>query len=47
MLGGRAVRVRYDWTDITPSSARWAQSFSFDGGATFEPNWFIDLTRLR
>ena len=47
VLGGRDVRVRYDWTDITPTSARWTQSFSFDGGETFEPNWFIELTRLR
>jgi hypothetical protein len=47
VLGGRAARVRYDWTDITPASARWTQSFSFDGGATFEPNWIMELTRLR
>ncbi len=46
VFGERAVRVRYDWTDITPSSARWTQSFSFDSGATFEPNWFMELTRL-
>ena len=47
VLGDREVRVRYEWTDITPTSARWTQSFSFDGGATFEPNWFIELTRVR
>ena len=46
VLGGRAARVRYDWTDITPASARWTQSFSFDGGATFQPNWVMDLSRL-
>jgi hypothetical protein len=46
VLGDREVRVRYEWTDITATSARWTQSFSFDGGATFEPNWFIELTRV-
>ena len=45
-LGGREVRVRYEWKDITPSSAHWEQSFSFDGGRTFETNWIIDLTRM-
>jgi hypothetical protein len=44
-LGGRDVKVRFDWTDITPSSARWEQSFSFDGGESFEPNWIMELTR--
>jgi hypothetical protein len=47
VLGGREVRVRYEWTDITPTSARWTQSFSLDGVATFEPNWFMELTRVR
>jgi hypothetical protein len=46
VIGGRELKVRYEWTDITPSSARWEQSFSFDGGRTFEPNWIMELTRV-
>jgi hypothetical protein len=46
VLGGRAVKVRFDWKDITPSSARWEQSFSFDEGRSFEPNWIMELTRI-
>lgn len=45
VLGGRALRVRYEWKDITPSSARWEQSFSFDEGGSFETNWIAELTR--
>jgi hypothetical protein len=44
-LDGRPVKVRFDWTGITPSSARWEQSFSFDGGRSFETNWVMELTR--
>lgn len=44
-LGGREVRVRYEWSDITPSSAHWEQSFSLDGGKTFVTNWINQLTR--
>ena len=44
-LDGRDVKVRFDWTDITSSSARWKQSFSFDGGESFEANWIMELTR--
>jgi hypothetical protein len=45
-IDGREVRVRYEFTDITSSSARWQQSFSFDGGGTFVPNWIMELTRV-
>lgn len=42
---GRPIRVRFLWTDITPSSCRWQQAFSPDGGATWETNWVMDFTR--
>ncbi len=27
-------------------SARWEESFSFDGGKTFELNWAMEFVRL-
>lgn len=39
------VRVRFLWTDESPSSARWEQAFSVDGGATWETNWIMRATR--
>ncbi|HET7855748.1 MAG TPA: hypothetical protein VFL41_04765 [Gaiellaceae bacterium] len=45
-IDGHELKVRYDWTGITPSSAHWEQSFSFDGGRTFDPNWIMELTRI-
>jgi hypothetical protein len=44
-LGGMPIGVRFDWTGISASSARWEQAFSFDGGATWKPNWLMLLAR--
>jgi hypothetical protein len=42
---GRAILVRYVWLNISPKSARMEQSFSPDGGKTWERNWICELTR--
>ena len=42
---GRALLVRYVWLNISPKSARMEQSFSPDGGKTWETNWICELTR--
>jgi hypothetical protein len=42
---GRPVRVRYRWSDITDTSARWEQAFSPDRGETWETNWIMDFIR--
>src|SRR5262249_19730856 len=41
---GRAILVRYVWLNISPKSARMEQSFSADGGKTWETNWTCELT---
>jgi hypothetical protein len=42
---GRLVRLRFIWSQITPTSARWEQALSPDGGATWETNWVMELRR--
>jgi hypothetical protein len=42
---GRAILVRFVWADISPHSARMEQSFSADGGKTWEVNWICELSR--
>lgn len=42
---GRTILVRYMWLDISPTSARMEQSFSDDGGKTWEVNWICELSR--
>src|SRR5215469_10238719 len=44
-FNGRTILVRIVWSDITPNSHRFEQSFSDDGGKTWEPNFSAVLTR--
>jgi hypothetical protein len=44
-LRGQPIKVRFEWSRITPDSAHWEQAFSPDGGETWETNWRMDFTR--
>ena len=46
-FNGRVILIRYIWSDITPNSAHFEQSFSDDGGKTWEVNWITDQTRVK
>ena len=42
---GTAVKVRFIWSGISPTTARWEQAFSVDGGQAWETNWYMDFAR--
>lgn len=43
---GRKVYVRWVWSNITQDSCRFEQSFSPDGGKSWEVNWINQYTRI-
>jgi len=47
LLDGRAVFVRFFVTPIDANTIRFEQSYSADGGQTWEPNWIATDTRIR
>lgn len=46
-FNGRAILVRFVISDITPDSCRFEQSFSDDGGKSWEVNWVATDTRVK
>ena len=44
---GRSILVRFVWSDITQDSHHVDQSFSTDGGKTWEPNFIANLKRIK
>jgi hypothetical protein len=46
-FNGRMIFVRYVWKDITPESAHFEESFSDDGGKTWELWWITDQVRVK
>jgi hypothetical protein len=45
-LNGRAILVKFVISEIDPNSCRFEQSFSGDGGKTWELNWVAIDTRV-
>src|ERR1700677_4469800 len=46
-LNGKPILVRHVFSEITPDSHHFEQSFSNDGGRTWEPNFVATLTRQK
>lgn len=42
---GKPMRVRFVWSNITQTSARWEQSLSSDGGKNWVTNWIMNFNR--
>lgn len=42
---GRDVRVRFVWSGVSATTARWEQAFSTDGARTWVTNWVMEFTR--
>jgi hypothetical protein len=45
-INGKVILIQYDWTNLTTSTPHFEQSFSEDGGKTWEVNWITDQTRV-
>jgi hypothetical protein len=46
VVRGRAIKVRLEWTNISPSSARCEQSVSFDNGESYETTSIMQWARI-
>jgi len=46
MLNGKSIFVRFVWSNTNTNTPHFEQSFSDDGGKTWEVNWITDQTRV-
>jgi hypothetical protein len=44
---GRSILCRFVWTNTNTDTPYFEQSFSEDGGKTWEVNWITDQTRVK
>jgi hypothetical protein len=47
MLNGESIYVRFIWSNTNTDKPHFEQSFSADGGKTWEVNWITDQTRVK
>jgi len=45
-INGKTILIRFVWTNMNTNSPHFEQSFSDDGGKTWEVNWITDQTRV-
>ncbi len=46
LFEGRAVWMRFIWTNVGPAQARWEQAMSTDGGKSWETYWVMEFSRV-
>ena len=44
-VDGAPLHVEFVWDQITGDAARWQQSFSLDGGETWDLNWIMEFSK--
>ena len=45
-INGKTILIKFDWTKLDTDTPHFEQSFSDDGGKTWEVNWITDQTRV-
>ena len=45
-INGKTILIRFVWTNMNTGTPHFEQSFSDDGGKTWEVNWITDQTRV-
>ncbi|MGA8490587.1 MAG: hypothetical protein WB711_09215 [Terriglobales bacterium] len=45
-VNGKVILIRFVWTNLATNTPHFEQSFSADGGKTWEVNWITDQTRV-
>jgi hypothetical protein len=46
-INGKTILIKFDWTKLDSDAPHFEQSFSDDGGKTWEVNWITDQTRVK